>query len=111
MPRVIFESHDGKERVEIMAEIGQSVLEVAHDNDIDIEGACESCMACSTCHVIVDKAFADLLPEPTEEEDDMLDLAYGLTQTSRLGCQIILTEELDGIIVRLPAETRNMLNL
>lgn len=111
MPRVIFESHDGKERVETMAHVGQSVLEVAHDNDIDIEGACEACMACSTCHVIVDEAFADLLPEPSEEEEDMLDLAYGLTLTSRLGCQIIVTGALDGIILRLPRETRNMLNL
>lgn len=111
MPRVIFESNDGKERVETMAEIGQTVLDVAHDNDIDIEGACESCMACSTCHVIVDEAFADLLPAPSEEEDDMLDLAYGLTRTSRLGCQIVVSDALDGIIVRLPAETRNMLNL
>lgn len=109
MPRVIFESHDGKERVETAGKVGQSVLDVAQENDIDIEGACESCMACSTCHVIVDKAFFPLLPMPSEEEDDMLDLAYGLTLTSRLCCQIILTEELDGILVRLPAETRNML--
>lgn len=111
MPRVIFESHDGKERFEAVAEAGQSVLDVAHDNDIDMEGACESCMACSTCHVIVDKAFFDLLPPPSEEEDDMLDLAYGLTLTSRLGCQITVTEALDGIILRLPRDTRNMLDL
>ncbi len=111
MPRVIFESHDGKERLEAVAESGKSILDIAHDNDIDMEGACESCMACSTCHVIVDAAFADLLPPPSEEEDDMLDLAYGLTLNSRLGCQIILTDKLDGIIVRLPPETRNMLDI
>jgi 2Fe-2S ferredoxin len=111
VPRVIFESHDGKERVEVEAPVGQSVLEVAHKNDIDIEGACESCMACSTCHVIIDPAFFDLLPPPSEEEDDMLDLAHGLTLTSRLCCQIIVTEALDGLLVRLPKETRNMLDL
>lgn len=93
------------------ARVGQSVLDVAHDNNIDIEGVCESCLACSTCHVIVDPAFFKLLPLPSEEEDDMLDLAHGLTLTSRLCCQIILTEALDGILVRLPEETRNMMDL
>ncbi len=67
-------------------------------------------MACSTCHVIVDPAYIDKLKEPSDDELDMLDLAYGLTETSRLGCQIVMTEELDGLIVRLPKEVRNMLD-
>jgi len=109
MPKIIFMSADGKERKEIDAPVGLSVLEIAHKHDIDLEGACEGSLACSTCHVIVDPEFFDMLPEPKEEEEDMLDLAWGLTHTSRLGCQIIMTEELDGLIVRLPAATRNMM--
>ena len=86
-----------------------SVLQVARQHDIDIEGACEGSLACSTCHVIVDPDWYDLLKEASEDEDDMLDLAFNLTKTSRLGCQIIITEELDGLTVRLPAATRNFL--
>lgn len=103
-----FVSPDGGARV-VEAAAGRSVLEIAHDNDIDIEGACEGCMACSTCHVIVDAAFYDRLPPASEDEADMLDLAFGLTPTSRLGCQLTLTDALDGLVVTLPASTRNAL--
>ena len=109
MATVIFLSSDGSKRTEVNAPLGRSVLEIAHDNNIDLEGACEGALACSTCHVIVDADFFDRLPEPSEEEDDMLDLAFGLTHLSRLGCQLIITEELDGLVVRLPAATRNMM--
>ena len=88
---------------------GLSLLEIARKYNIDIEGACEGSLACSTCHVIVDPEWFDSLDEATEDEEDMLDLAFGLTETSRLGCQIIVTDELDGITVTLPSETRNML--
>jgi ferredoxin, 2Fe-2S len=108
MPRVIFIERDGSRR-EVDAPLGLSVLEIAHKNGIDIEGACEGSLACSTCHVIVDPEWYDLLKEASEDEEDMLDLAFGLTATSRLGCQIIITEELDGLVVRLPASTRNLL--
>jgi 2Fe-2S ferredoxin len=97
------------ERVEVDAPIGLSVLEIAHRNDIDLEGACEGSLACSTCHVIVDPEWFDVLNEPSEDEEDMLDLAFGLTHTSRLGCQIRITEELDGLTVSLPQGTRNMM--
>jgi ferredoxin, 2Fe-2S len=109
MPKMTFIERDGSPR-EVDAPLGLSVLEIAHRNKIDIEGACEGSLACSTCHVIVDPDWHDLLKEATEDEEDMLDLAFGLTQTSRLGCQIIMTEELDGLTVRLPAATRNMMN-
>lgn len=95
--------------VDVHGAVGQSILEVAHANGIDIEGACEGSMACSTCHVIVDANWASKLPEATEEEQDMLDLTYGLAPTSRLGCQIRLTDDLDGLILKLPTETHNML--
>jgi 2Fe-2S ferredoxin len=99
----------GGSRREVDAPLGLSVLEIAHKNGIDIEGACEGSLACSTCHVIIDPEWYDLLKEASEDEEDMLDLAFGLTATSRLGCQIIITEELDGLIVHLPASTRNLL--
>lgn len=109
MPKVVFKYPDGKTK-EVDAPVGISILEVAHKNDISLEGACEGSLACSTCHVIVeDESVFNSLPEATEEEEDMLDLAFGLTHTSRLGCQIIVTEELDGITLKLPEATRNMM--
>jgi 2Fe-2S ferredoxin len=108
MPKMIFVERDGTRR-EVEAPLGLSVLEIAHKNDIDIEGACEGSLACSTCHVIIDPEWYELLKEASEDEEDMLDLAFGLSPTSRLGCQIIITEELDGLVVKLPASTRNLL--
>tara|TARA_B100001123_G_C15178369_1_gene974322 strand:- start:691 stop:1023 length:333 start_codon:yes stop_codon:yes gene_type:complete len=107
MPKITFINKDGQENT-VDVPLGLSVLEIAHRNKIDLEGACEGSLACSTCHVIVDDAYFGRLEEPSEDEDDMLDLAFGLTHTSRLGCQIILTEELDGLRVTLPQATRNM---
>ena len=106
MPRMTFIERDGKSR-EVDAPLGLSVLEIAHKHGVDIEGACEGSLACSTCHVIVASAWFDRLETPTEDEEDMLDLAFGLTKTSRLGCQIVMTEALDGLVVKLPAATRN----
>jgi len=110
MPRMTFIDRDGT-RHEVDAPVGMSVLEIAHRHDIDIEGACEGSLACSTCHIIVDPEWYELLKDASEDEEDMLDLAFGLTKTSRLGCQIVMTEELDGLTVKLPAATRNMMNL
>ena len=108
MPKIIFIERDGN-RKEVTAEVGQTLLQVAWDNEIDVEGACEGSLACSTCHLIVDKDWYAKLPDADEDEEDMLDLAYGLTRTSRLGCQIKVTEELDGLVVSLPREVRNMM--
>ncbi|KAI9832105.1 MAG: hypothetical protein M1826_002434 [Phylliscum demangeonii] len=88
---------------------GDNILDIAQANDLEMEGACGGSCACSTCHVIVqDPAMYDKMPEPDDEENDMLDLAFGLTETSRLGCQVKMGPELDGLRVRLPAMTRNM---
>ena len=108
MPKMTFILRDGT-RKEVDAPVGLSVLEIAHKNDVDTEGACEGSLACSTCHVIVEKDWYDRLKGASEDEEDMLDLAFGLTATSRLGCQLIITEELDGLTVALPSETRNMM--
>ena len=106
MPKMIFVEKNGAER-EVDAPLGLSVLEIAHKHGVDIEGACEGSLACSTCHVIVDPAWYGKLARATEDEEDMLDLAFGLQATSRLGCQIVMTDALDGLKVKLPASTRN----
>ncbi len=97
---------DGSETT-VKGTVGKSLLEVAHDNDVELEGACEGSLACSTCHVVLEQDVYDKLEEPCEDELDMLDLAFGLTPTSRLGCQVVAARELDGLRVRLPSATRN----
>lgn len=104
MATMTFIEKDGTRR-EVDAPDGLSVMEVAHLHGIDIEGACGGSMACATCHVIVDKDWFDKTTdanEIVEEEEDMLDLAFDLRQTSRLGCQIIMSDDLDGLVVALP---------
>jgi len=101
MPSITFIEKDGSPKT-VDAPVGLSVLEIAHRHGVDLEGACEGSLACATCHVIVDPAWAPKLAKPTEDEEDMLDLAFGLEKTSRLGCQIVITEALDGLVLRLP---------
>ncbi len=107
MPKIIFIDQENN-KIELEEAEGLSVLEIAHKHKVDLEGACEGSLACSTCHIIVDETWYNKLPATSEAEEDMLDLAFGLTQTSRLGCQIIMTKELDGLIVKLPSATRNI---
>lgn len=94
-------------RVPVRGKVGDNVMYLAHRHGIDIEGACEASLACSTCHVYVHSDYYDMIPEPKEEEDDMLDMAPALKDNSRLGCQIILTKELEGMELSLPSVTRN----
>ncbi|KAF4687386.1 Adrenodoxin, mitochondrial [Perkinsus olseni] len=103
---ITFVDTDGTKKV-AKAPIGWSLLKVAHLNGIDLEGACEESMACSTCHCILSQDLYDSLPEPSEEEEDLLDLAPGLEDTSRLGCQVKVTEDMDGQEVKLPPSTVN----
>jgi len=105
--RVRFVRIDGSVS-EVEAQPGARLLEVAQEDGQPLEGTCEGQMACSTCHVIVDAADFDRLPPPSEDEEDMLDLAAGATRTSRLSCQIWLDETLDGLTIRIPGEVRNM---
>lgn len=104
--KIIFVVDGEKKEFDVL--VGTTVLEAAHNNDIDLEGACEGSLACSTCHVIVDEKFFNKLEEPSEDEEDMLDLAFGLTPTSRLGCQIIMSKDLDGLTLVVPNQTRNI---
>ncbi|KAL4076687.1 2Fe-2S ferredoxin-type domain-containing protein [Scleroderma yunnanense] len=103
-----FKDHKGNPIKTIEASEGDDILSLAHEWDIDLEGACEGSIACSTCHVILQPNVYDVLPEPSDDENDMLDLAFGLTDTSRLGCQVLVTKEMDGTEIQLPSATRNM---
>ena len=107
MIRICFQMADGKS-VDAHAAAGDSLLTVAQAAGLPLEGTCEGQMACSTCHVIVDPDWFAKLPRASEDEEDMIDLAAGATRYSRLSCQIILDDSLDGLTVRLPAESHNM---
>ncbi|MCJ1269682.1 mitochondrial matrix iron-sulfur protein [Lobaria immixta] len=106
--RVTFIDKDGVESTFEVAE-GDNLLNIAQSEDLDMEGACGGSCACSTCHVIVESSdMYDKMPEPEDDENDMLDLAFGLTETSRLGCQVKMKKELDGLRIKLPSMTRNL---
>lgn len=106
--KVHFKDSKGELIKTIEGNEGDDILSLAHEHDIDLEGACEGSIACSTCHVILSPEHYDLLKEPGDDENDMLDMAFGLTDTSRLGCQVTLDKNLDGMVCTLPAATRNM---
>ena len=108
MPKIYVIDPNGMS-TEVNAPVGKSILEIAQANNFDVEGACEGSLACSTCHVIVDHDWFEKLLPAHEEEVDMLDLAYGLPPTSRLSCQVVMCEELDGLVVNLPSETYNQM--
>ncbi|CAH8863753.1 unnamed protein product [Trichobilharzia szidati] len=104
--RVNFINRNGDVK-SIEGKVGENLMTLARQHNIEIEGACEASLACSTCHVYVEEKFYDQLPPACEAEEDMLDLAVFLQENSRLSCQITLTEELDGMKVTLPKATRN----
>ena len=108
MIKVVFIGADGGSETVAQAQEGDSLLDVGQAAGMPLEGTCEGQMACSTCHVIVDAADFDRLPRASEDEEDMLDLAAAATRTSRLACQIILSEQLDALTVRIPGEFNNM---
>lgn len=108
MTKVTFISADGKQRQEVDAPAGAVLLDIAQNAGQPLEGTCEGQMACSTCHVVVDADYFAQLPRASEAEEDMLDLAASTTRTSRLSCQIVLTEAIGDLIVRIPADCHNM---
>ena len=107
MTLVRFLKPDGTLDKEVEAEAGQRLLDVAWAAREPLEGACEGVMACSTCHVIVEAEDFERLPQASEEEEDLLDLAAHATRTSRLACQIILTADMKSLTVRIPANVTN----
>ena len=91
----------------VEAAVGDNVLRLAQRHDIPLEGACEGVVACSTCHCILDDDLFNALEPPSEDEEDMLDQAFGLTATSRLGCQLTVDKSYQGTTFTLPEATRN----
>jgi ferredoxin len=108
MTLVRFLKFDGTLDREVDAATGSVLLDVAQANGQPLEGSCEGAMACSTCHVIVDRSDFERLPQASEEEDDLLDLAAHVTRTSRLACQIVLTDALDTLTVKIPPSAYNL---
>lgn len=111
MIKVTFISADGDQQQVVEANEGDCLLDVGQAAGQPLEGTCEGQMACSTCHVIIGKDWFNKLPRAIEDEEDMLDLASGARRTSRLSCQITLTADLDGMVVNIPSESRNMQGL
>ncbi|MEO5973105.1 MAG: 2Fe-2S iron-sulfur cluster-binding protein [Sphingomicrobium sp.] len=107
MTLVRFHKADGTLDREVEGTPGARLLDVAWAAGQPLEGACEGVMACSTCHVIVDPADFDRLPPAGEEEEDLLDIAAAVTRTSRLACQILMSDALDTLSVRIPTAARN----
>ena len=108
MIRVRFVSADGARTQEVEAEAGERLLDLAQAHGQPLEGTCEGQMACSTCHVIVAAEDFGKLPPASEEEEDLLDLAAGVTRHSRLACQIRLSEDLESLTVRMPRASHDM---
>ncbi|KZO90990.1 ferredoxin [Calocera viscosa TUFC12733] len=106
--KVTFQDSKGNLIKTVEVNEGDNLLDIAHEYDVDLEGACEGSVACSTCHVILRPEDFDRLEEPSDDENDMLDMAFGLTDTSRLGCQVKMRRDLDGLVATLPSATRNM---
>jgi 2Fe-2S ferredoxin len=102
MAKIIFITHDGQEQVADIAE-GWSLMEGAVKNGVPgIDADCGGACACATCHVYVDPAWTAALPAKSDSEEAMLDFALATSPNSRLSCQIKVTPELDGLIVRVP---------
>ena len=108
MTKVIFIHADAEGRTEAVGQGDATLLSVAQIAGMPLEGTCEGQMACSTCHVIIDPAQFGELPDASEMEEDMLDLAAGACRTSRLSCQLLMQDCPEGLIVRIPSESRNM---
>jgi ferredoxin len=106
--QISFTSANGGRTITVEAPDGARLLDVAQACDQPLEGTCEGQMACSTCHVIIDAADFAKLPRASEEEEDMLDLAGGVTRYSRLACQIRLSDEMQSLSVRMPGFVHNM---
>ncbi|XP_075230338.1 adrenodoxin-like protein 1, mitochondrial Ferredoxin 1 [Lycorma delicatula] len=103
---ITYIDRDGKKHA-VRGKVGDNVLYLAHRYAIEMEGACEASLACTTCHVYVEGDYLSKLPIPEEKEEDLLDMAPFLKENSRLGCQIILNKSLEGMCLRLPIATRN----
>lgn len=103
MPVIHFTKRDGSIH-DVEVKSGTTLMEAGRDSNMGIEGTCGGSLSCATCHVIFSEADFKRVGVPSEDEMDMLDLAFGVTPTSRLGCQIAVTDALDGLTVTVPEE-------
>ena len=101
MPTVKFIKTDGSEH-ELNVDNGSTLMEIGRDNNMGLEGTCGGSLSCATCHVYFSDADFARVGSPSDDEMDMLELAFGLTPTSRLGCQITIEDNLDGLTVKVP---------
>jgi 2Fe-2S ferredoxin len=102
MPKIVFIAHDGTEKI-VQGEVGRSIMQTAVDSQItQIVGECGGCCSCATCHAYIDPQWLDRIPPRDEDEAAMLEGAIDVADNSRLTCQIVVREDLDGIIVRTP---------
>jgi|TARA_R100000501_G_scaffold14543_1_gene26266 ferredoxin len=108
MTLVRFLDSDGHMSAEVEVPAGEPVLKAAQNAGQPLEGTCEGQMACSTCHVLVMSVDGEAPAPPSEEEEDMLDFAYGATRQSRLSCQLMATEQLREIVLRMPGGSVDM---
>lgn len=104
-----FVSVDGAKSWPVSGKVGESLLDVAWRHQVPVEGACEGAMACSTCHMLITPDLFETLKPAGDEEEDMLDITYNVTATSRLGCQVLVEPQFDGQKIYLPQNTRNMM--
>ena len=101
MPKITFIQRDGK-RIEVDAKIGQTLLEVAEQNNIELIGACGGSCACGSCHVYIDEETLKKIESPKEDEENVLDVVFNIQPNSRLACQVVVSEEMDGAIITIP---------
>ena len=106
--KITYAFEGAKENKTVDALVGQSLLDVAQKYELPLEGACEGNCACGTCHVLLDNKLLSQLPEPGENEEDVLQVAFGRKANSRMACQIKINENMNGAIVTVPAQTRNI---
>ena len=101
--KILVTDRDGNKQI-LEADTNSTLMEIIRDEGIDIEAACGGCCACATCHVYVNKEWLEKLPKKESAEQDMLDLAFEPNESSRLSCQIIISDELDGLVVKMPSK-------
>jgi len=102
MAQITFIEANGQRKV-VKANVGESVMRAALDNGVEgIAAECGGCLSCATCHAYVDPDWADKIPAPSEEERVMVECAIDVRPTSRLTCQLLVTDELDGLVIEIP---------
>lgn len=101
MPKITFIQKDNSE-IEVEAEIGKTLLDIIKENNINLIGACDGACACGTCHVLIDEETLSKIEPAKEDEENILDIVFGIQHNSRLACQVIITEQMENAIITIP---------